>query len=97
LTADETKVLRMLLSESRYSERTDSLFFVVNDFPFHAQNRRRALEILKDLLTECKSVHAKTVLASANADAPKLLKQRPKVELSFPKKWLPKMKQTSSQ
>ncbi|PJF17196.1 hypothetical protein PSACC_02993 [Paramicrosporidium saccamoebae] len=95
LTADESQVLRMLLSEDRYSERTDSVSFVVNDFPFQAQNRKRALEILKDLVDECKTVRAKTLLASTDTDTLKPLKRRPKAGLSFPKQWLPKIRQAA--
>jgi hypothetical protein len=91
--------LKELVSKNRYSERTKSISFTVKDFPLQALNKKRALEILNELIAECKMQPTMApegeaaTPSEANASEVKPLRRRRQISLAFPKEWLPKVAQ----
>jgi hypothetical protein len=80
---------------------SDSLFYTVKDFPLQAQNRKRAMEIVKELLVECQTPLITTGVKGDPIDRvveKDRRTRRPKIRpnMSFPTSWLKQTKVTDN-
>lgn len=94
LSAEEKRRFLQMVSGKRYHSATNSVFYSVKDFPFSKQNRIRALNILKELVSESRNTALDLVLSHSavndgNLDISKPVRQRARRNLKFPTSWLP--------
>lgn len=81
-------------------QNSQSLEFTVSDFPFISQNKKRAIEILQELIRLSKSNDFEGLKnISFVTQNPKLIKEtgkkiKSKLNLEFPNEWLKEIKQT---